>query len=123
MVDIVFCLCRKRGISPEEFRRYWREEHAPLVQRHAAALGILGYSQLHTLDTPIAEAIRASRRCAAVDFDGVALVSFASVDTLAATAATPERAAAGNALLEDERRFLDLERCAIWVSEHHEVIA
>jgi hypothetical protein len=34
----------------------------------------------------------------------------------------PEGQAAGAALLEDERRFLDLERCAIWFTDDHPIV-
>ena len=54
--------------------------------------------------------------------DKVALVSFESVDTLGAAASTAEGQTAGRALLEDERRFLDLERCVISFAEPHEVM-
>jgi uncharacterized protein (TIGR02118 family) len=123
MVDIVFLVRRRQELSPEEFHRYWRDEHGPLVKRYAGALGIRRYTQLHTLDTPLAEVLRAGRNCDADVFDGVALVSFESVDTLGAAASTAEGQNAGRALLEDERRFLDLERCVISFAEPHEVIA
>jgi hypothetical protein len=28
MVKLVYCIRRREGVSPEEFRRYGREEHA-----------------------------------------------------------------------------------------------
>jgi uncharacterized protein (TIGR02118 family) len=122
MVTLVFALHRRPELSEEEFHRYWREQHAPLVRKHADALGIRRYSQLHTLDTPLTEAVRASRGCAPSDYDGVALVWFDGLDALGAAAATPEGLAAGAALREDEQRFLDLERCAIWLTEDHPVV-
>jgi hypothetical protein len=86
------------------------------------ALGIRRYSQLHTADTPFTEAIRASRGCEPSDYDGVALVWFDSLDALGAAASSSEGQAAGAALLEDERRFLDLERCLIWLTDDHPVV-
>lgn len=122
MVTLVFVLRRRSDLSEEDFHRYWRDQHAPLVRTHAAALGIRRYSQLHTADTPFTEAIRASRGCEPSEYDGVALVWFDSLDALGATASTPEGLAAGAALLEDEHRFLDLERCLIWLTEDHPVV-
>ena len=71
MVKIVFCLRRKDGMALEEFQRYWREEHAPLVQQHAVALGILRYVQSHTRPGPEGDLLRASRGGPEA-YDGVA---------------------------------------------------
>ena len=122
MVDIVFLLRRRPEMSAEEFHRYWRESHGALVASHAAALGIRQYVQLHSLDTPLTEALRDSRDCEPMHFDGVALVSFDSLESLGAAVTTPGGAIASDALLEDERRFLDLERCVIWFADHHDVV-
>ena len=53
MVTLVFCLRRAPHLSRAEFQRYWRETHGPLVRRHAAALRIRRYVQLHTLASPV----------------------------------------------------------------------
>jgi uncharacterized protein (TIGR02118 family) len=122
VVTLVFVLRRHPELSEDDFHRYWRDQHAPLVRKHADALGIRRYSQLHTAHTPFTEAIRASRGCAPSDYDGVALVWFDSLDALGAAASSSEGQAAGAALLEDERRFLDLERCLIWLTDDHPVV-
>jgi uncharacterized protein (TIGR02118 family) len=122
VVTLVFVLRRRPELSEDEFHRYWRDQHAPLVRKHADALGIRRYSQLHTADTPFTEAIRASRGCEPSDYDGVALVWFDGLDALRAAASSPEGQAAGAALLEDERRLLDLERCLIWLTDDHPVV-
>ena len=41
MIKLTFCLRRLPHLSREEFQRYWREQHAPLVAKHAKTLGIL----------------------------------------------------------------------------------
>ena len=61
MIKLVFALHRLPSLSRAEFSRYWREVHAPLVRRHAPALSIQRYVQVHALDTPLAGALRASR--------------------------------------------------------------
>jgi len=43
MVKLVFMVRRREGITREEFQRYWKEEHAELVQRHAGLLRIRRY--------------------------------------------------------------------------------
>ncbi len=123
MILITFLLRRRADVALDEFHRYWREEHGPLVASHAATLGLRRYVQLHSVDAALAEGLRRSRDCFPSDFDGVALVAVDSIDALATAASTPEGVAAGVALLEDERRFIDLERSVIWLTDEHVVLA
>jgi len=120
MVHLVFCLRRLPHLSREEFQRYWREHHAPLVKSYAGVLGIRRYIQAHTIDAALAEGIAAARQ-APDPFDGVAEIWF-DLQELSARLATPEAAQAGLALLEDERRFIDLPRSPIFFAEDRVVV-
>jgi len=122
MIVITFLVRRRPDVPAEEFHRYWRDEHGPLVASYAPALAIRRYSQLHALDSPIGTAVSQSRTCEPTSWDGIALVWFDDEASLIAGSTTPEGQAAGAALLEDERRFLDLPRCQIFLSEDHVVI-
>ena len=116
-----FGVRRRDVIDPEEFHRYWRDEHGPLVRSFQEALGIRRYVQLHRMETPFNDALRASRD-ALEPFDGVAELWWDDLDAIAAATSTPEGAAAGQALLEDERRFIDLSRSSLWLGEEVEII-
>ena len=120
MVHLIFCLRRLPHLTREEFQRYWREQHAPLVRAHAPALGIRRYVQAHTIDPAMSRALAASRN-APDPFDGVAEL-WLDLDELTARSATPAAAAAGRALLEDERRFIDLANSPIFFADDHVVI-
>jgi uncharacterized protein (TIGR02118 family) len=122
MIVITFLLRRRPDMAADEFHRYWREQHGPLVASHAHTLGIRRYSQLHATDSPIGAGIAQSRGCEPSDWDGIALVWFDSEDALVAAGATAEGQAAGAALLEDERRFIDLPRCELFLSDDHSVV-
>jgi uncharacterized protein (TIGR02118 family) len=119
MIKLVFCLRRLPHLSRAEFQRYWRETHAPLVRRHAATLGIRRYVQLHTLEHPTQDALRASRGGPEA-YDGVAELWWDDVGDFART--DDDWRAAALALLEDERRFIDLERSPLFVGEEHPII-
>jgi uncharacterized protein (TIGR02118 family) len=121
VIKLVFCLRRRPDLSFEEFQRYWREEHAPLVRRHAEALGIRRYVQTHTRPSPVSDAVSASRG-SVEGYDGVAELWFDSVEAIAASVSTPEGMEAGAALLEDERTFIDLDQSPLWLGEEVEVI-
>jgi uncharacterized protein (TIGR02118 family) len=122
MVKLVFCLRRLPHLSREEFQRYWRETHGPLVRTHAGALRIRRYVQVHTLDDPLQDGLRASRGGPEA-FDGVAELWWESRADLAAAIADPAGQQAARALLDDERRFIDLARSPLWIGEEHQLIA
>ena len=123
MIKLTFCLHRLASLSRVEFQQYWRERHAPLVARHAATLRIRRYVQTHALpdDDTVNAGLRASRG-GPEGYDGVAELWWDSLDDLAAATASNEGRAASLALLEDERRFIDLARSPLWLGNEHVVI-
>ena len=121
MIKLTFCLRRLPHLSREEFQRYWLGTHAALVRSHADVLRIRGYVQLHTTTTPLNDALRASRGGPEA-YDGVAELWWDSMEDLTAAMSTPEGAAAGASLLEDERRFIDLERSPLWLGQEREIV-
>jgi uncharacterized protein (TIGR02118 family) len=121
MVKLVFCARRLPALSRAEFQRYWRETHGPLVRRHAAVLRIRRYHQLHTVEHPMQDALRASRGGPEA-YDGVAELWWDSVDDLAAAQSDPAGRDAARELLEDERRFIDLASSPLFVTDEHVVV-
>lgn len=121
MIKLTFCLHRKAGMSREAFQTYWYEAHAPLVAKHAKALGIVKYVQSHALTHPFGDATRASRG-APEEYDGIAEIYFESWDSLLTRADDPATAEAGHALLEDERKFIDLSRSPLWFNEEKVIV-
>jgi uncharacterized protein (TIGR02118 family) len=121
MIKIVFCLRRRSELSREEFQTYWRTTHAPLVRSHADALGIRRYVQVHSIGDAISLAIAGSRH-SPEPFDGVAELWLDSLDALVAAGSSDAGRAAAATLLEDERRFIDLEHSPLFLAEEHVVI-
>ena len=122
MIKLVFTIRRREGMSREEFQRYWREQHAPLVKSHAQALRVRRYVQTHARETDLDERISASRGSEPGCYDGVAELWWDSFEDLVAAYSTDAGQTAGAALLEDEKRFIDLARSPLWLGEEHEVI-
>ena len=121
MIKLVFCINRKPEVSAEEFHRYWLEDHGPLVRSFQEALGIRRYVQSHRVESPINDALQASRSTGG-PYDGVAELWWDSLDALVAVLGTPEGQAASAALLEDEATFIDFETASIFMTEEHEII-
>ena len=122
MIKLVFTLRRREDMTREEFQRYWREQHAPLVTRHADALHIRRYVQVHACDTDLDEAIAGPRGSEPRVYDGVAELWWDSLEELVAAFSSDAGQAAGRELLEDEQRFIDLPRSPLWLGEENVVI-
>jgi uncharacterized protein (TIGR02118 family) len=122
MIKLVFCLRRRADLTREEFQRYWRDTHGPLVRERGAVLGLRRYVQVHTLPAGASAVLAGSRGVEEAEYDGVAELWWDSVEALGAASATPEGRRAGAELLEDERRFLDLARSPIFLAEEHTVL-
>lgn len=122
MLRVTFCLKRLPGLTRAEFQDYWRNHHAPLVQAHAAALGIRKYVQSHSLTVAGAFPLADVRGSTGLDFDGVAQLWWDDRKSFAAAGATEAGQRAGTLLLADEKRFIDLPNSPIFLSEDHHVI-
>ena len=53
MIKFVYCVRRHPSKTPEAFKKYWLENHGPLVRSYAKALKAKKYVQSHTLDTEL----------------------------------------------------------------------
>lgn len=107
MVKLVYCICRKPGLSRDEFIRYWRDVHAPIGARipglrklvHSYALAGPGDSRPH-------------------DFDGMAELWFDDLSAILEARRSPEWAAS----TADEAHFVDPSRSAYFVSEERQIL-
>lgn len=122
MIRVTFCLKRKPGMERDAFQAYWRDQHAPLVKAHAAALGIRKYVQSYTTSNAASLPLAQIRGSLGADYDGVAQLWWDSREAFAAVGATEAGRTAGAILLEDERKFIDLENSPIFLSEDNMII-
>jgi len=93
------------------------------VRERAGTLGIKRYVQVHTLESPLNEALRASRGSEGEVFDGVAELWWESAEALTAGTSTREGRQAAAELREDEKRFIDFGRSVMFVAEENPVVA
>jgi uncharacterized protein (TIGR02118 family) len=121
MIKLVFVIRRREDVSPEEFHRYWLEEHGPLASGLLEPLGVRRYVQTHTLNTDLNAALRASRGTGEA-YDGVAEVSWDSLDALVAVFSTEAGQRANEVLIADEARFIDFERSSLFLTEEHAIL-
>ena len=121
MLKLTFCINRLASLSRQEFQAYWYDNHAPLVVSHRDALRIAKYTQTHASPlTALNDGIQQSRG-APDQFDGVAELWWHSKDDIIANYDDPVARAAGIALLEDEKKFIDLARSPLWFNEERSI--
>ncbi len=116
MLTLVFCLRRRPELSRQEFQRYWRENHGPLMTRNMKALGARKYQQWHTATGPEAERINHSRG-GPQDYDGLAVVWWDDLAHFVAATGSDDGRAAGREMYKDELNFIDLENSPIFMTE------
>lgn len=121
MIKLTFCLHRLPHLTREEFQTYWRETHAPLVASHAKTLGIVRYVQTHAETHEFNHALRSSREAPEM-YDGIAELWWESWESLFHAGENEGNGAASAALLEDEKKFIDLSRSPLWFNEEHVIV-
>ncbi|MCH8260827.1 MAG: EthD domain-containing protein [Planctomycetes bacterium] len=114
MIRLVFALRKKPELTREAFQDYWLNQHAPLVASFATDLDVLRYVQTHTLNDAANQAAQEARGNMEPEYDGVAELWWSSEAALTDTLQTDAARKAGSALLEDEKKFIDLPNSPLW---------
>lgn len=120
MIKFVYCVRRRPDVAPEAFRKYWLEQHGPLVRKYAAALRARKYVQSHTLDTPLnlyAQQPRGTRE----PYEGITELWWDSAEDLMAALQTPEGQEANAILAKDESTFVDLARSSVFFTQEYTI--
>lgn len=111
MVKLTCLVRRKSGMSPEEFHKYWRETHGPLVASTKSGSHVIRYVQHH----------RSLSDYSGDDdpgYDGVTEQWFDSMDEYRAHIAEPDF----SRVWADVESFLDTEKLVFVVTEEPVVI-
>jgi uncharacterized protein (TIGR02118 family) len=117
-IKIMFLLVKPDGMSVKEFHQYWLEIHSPLVVRRSDEMAMRRYVQSHLVPSPMAVGAAEARGWPANPFQGVAEVWWDSEEAMAAAFSTPNGVDAGEALAEDEKKFLDDRSIIVMTREY-----
>jgi uncharacterized protein (TIGR02118 family) len=109
VVKLICFVKRKDGMSEEEFHRYWREHHGPLVARTKSGQYALRYEQNHRIIGP---------GTGGVDYDGCTEQWFESLEAFHASITEPDYAE----IAADIETFIDTSALAWIMTEEPEVI-
>jgi len=116
---VTYLLTRKDGMSVEDCHATWLADHGPLVASFARATGMARYVQSHTI-APEINAGMAAARGLQPPLDGITEVWVPSLASGRGTGgADAERS--GPALVEDERRFVEMGRSRCFFTREHEI--
>jgi uncharacterized protein (TIGR02118 family) len=118
MVKLVYCIRRREDVSPEEFHRYWLEEHGPLMHSIAGAINAVRYVQSHTVQPELNDILRESRGLEE-PYDGVTEVWWESLADLQGAMESEEGQEAQRRLIEDESTFIDFAHSRVFMTEEH----
>lgn len=112
MIKLIVVVKRNAAMSPEQFHRYWRTEHAAKVRSiPASSRYVRRYVQAHTLDSEYAAGEPA--------YDGTAELWFDSVEDKNAFYSDPDYLAI---VAPDERVFADMSQSRFLVTSEEDVV-
>jgi uncharacterized protein (TIGR02118 family) len=109
MVKLICFVRRKPGMEAEEFHRYWREQHGPLVASTKSGGHALRYEQNH----------RVREHWDQPGYDGVTEQWFRSVDDFYASLQEDDY----DLIEADIAKFIDVDSLEWMITDDAEVIA
>lgn len=118
LVKFYYVLHHHPHQSLDEVQSYWRMSHGPYVRQYGQAIRTLRYIQVHRLDDELNATFAEPRGTEEPLFFGHAELWFDRTEILGASA-TPEGIKAREFLIEDERKFIDFSRSALWLGKEH----
>ena len=119
-MKVTYLLARRRDLTVEACHRTWLTDHGPLVASFARATRMARYVQSHAIAPEVNAGFVASRGLAD-PLDGITEVWFRSADELGSPLDPDLARTGGAALVEDERRFVDMGRSRCFFTREHEI--
>ena len=116
LVKLFFCLRQPADQALDAAQLYWRTNHGPLIRGVSTGMRMRRYLQVHHCeDGPIAPLCEA-RGTTVAPYAGHAEAWFDRADLLT-MANVPEATRAMELAIEDERKFIDFKRSAMWIGK------
>lgn len=117
-VKVTYLLTRKDGLSPAECHATWLKDHGPLVTSFAEVSRMAKYVQSHTIAPEVNEGFRAQGGFSP-PLDGITEVWINSLAEMEGGGDAEARRAAGAAMVEDERRFVQMDKSRCFLTREH----
>ena len=117
-LKVTYLLARRSDLSQRACHATWLEDHGPLVASFAEPLRMAKYVQSHAIAPEMNAGFQASRNYEAA-LDGITEVWVNSLADLEASGATEAGRRGGTALVEDERRFVQMDASRCFLTREH----
>jgi hypothetical protein len=115
MIEVVYCIRRKAGLSHPEFVAHWEGVQAPIVMANLDVLRLAGYERTVLLAHAFSKRVE-RRGTMLAPFDGVARLRWASEEDMRHAFEGEEALAVQRLLAQDEANFVDPTASCRWVS-------
>jgi uncharacterized protein (TIGR02118 family) len=116
LVKLFFCLRHTSNLNMDEAQLYWRTNHGPLIRSVASGMRLQRYLQVHRYEDDAEKQLRASRGTQVAPYIGHAEAWFDRAE-LATISGTPEAKRAMEIAVEDEAKFIDFKKSAMWIAK------
>ena len=107
MIEVVYCMRRKAGMSSQAFLAHWEGVHVPIVLANLTALRLALYQRTVPLGHPYSARVE-RRRVMLEPYDGIARLAWASEEDMRHAFESEEGLAVQRVLAQDEANFMDL---------------
>ena len=116
LVKLFFCLRHTANLTFDQAQLYWRTNHGPLIRGVASGMRMRRYLQVHRYADDLEKPMRASRGTVVDPYVGHAEAWFDRAE-LATIANSPEAKRAMELAVEDEAKFIDFPKSAMWIAK------
>jgi hypothetical protein len=118
LAKLHFPLRHAPAMTEADARTYWHTMHGPLIRSMAPGMGVLRYQQVHRFPSLIETRMRAERGVTVDPYLGHAEVW----SDRGAPRTGPVATRGGRRAIEDEARFIDFARSAMWFGTEHVIV-
>jgi hypothetical protein len=116
MINVVYCMRRRAGLTLQQFLDHWASVHAPIVTRNFQVLRLAGYQRIVPREHEMSPQIE-RRNVSQAPYDGIALLTWASEEDLQQSLKDPQALEVQRELARDEKLFVDATQSSRWVAE------
>lgn len=115
MIEVVYCMRRKAGLTHEAFVVHWEGVHVPIVMENLGALRLAGYERTEPVSHPYSARVERLKTMRP-PFDGIARLRWANEEDMRHAFESEEGLVVQRRLAADEAAFVDAAASCRWVA-------